>query len=209
MTQHGVGQVPVVAGSEVVGIVTRTDLIKLWGAPHTSHPDGARSSKSWPCAARASAGLLQNASELAQEMGYALYVVGGFVRDLLLGEPNLDMDLVVEGDAIRLARRLGRSIGARTRSHKRFGTAKIILEEQVAAVWHPLPRLCHGADGVLLPLGGLPEVESSSIKADLHRRDFTINTLAIRLDSGHYGELLDFYGGEQDLKRAWSGRSTA
>jgi tRNA nucleotidyltransferase (CCA-adding enzyme) len=110
------------------------------------------------------------------------------------------MDLVVEGEAIRLARRLGRRVGARTRSHQRFGTAKVILEGResefgISSLDFATARLEFYAHSA-----ALPEVESSSIKADLHRRDFTINTLAIRLDSGHYGQLLDFYGAEQDLE---------
>jgi tRNA nucleotidyltransferase (CCA-adding enzyme) len=133
-------------------------------------------------------------------MDYALYVVGGFVRDLLLDESNLDMDLVVEGDAIRLARRLGRRISARTRSHQRFGTAKIILEGREDEFGVPALDFATARMEFYAHSAALPEVERSSIKADLHRRDFTINTLAIRLDSGHYGRLLDFYGGEQDLR---------
>jgi tRNA nucleotidyltransferase (CCA-adding enzyme) len=200
MTQFGVGQVPVVSHDEIVGVVTRTDLIKGWAAP--SHQPPRRRE----IAAKIEAALpgpllslLRQASELAQEMNYPLYVVGGFVRDLLLGAPTLDMDLVVEGDAIQLARRLGRRAGIRTRSHKQFGTAKIVLEGReaefgISALDFATARLEFYAHSA-----ALPEVERSSIKADLHRRDFTINTLAIRLDSGHYGQLLDFYGGEQDL----------
>ncbi|MGD8474362.1 MAG: CBS domain-containing protein, partial [Anaerolineae bacterium] len=129
MTRFGVGQVPVVSEDEVVGVVTRTDLIKSWVAP-PSRPLRRRevAQKIEEALPDPLLDLLKRASELAQEMGYPLYVVGGFVRDLLLGEPTLDMDLVVEGDAIKLARRLGKGVGARTRSHKRFGTAKVILE---------------------------------------------------------------------------------
>jgi len=137
--------------------------------------------------------LLRRAAEAAQGLGYPLYIVGGFVRDLLLGRPNLDIDLVVEGNAIALARQLAGNGGGRVRSHARFGTAKWILDggESLDFVsarteFYPHPT-------------ALPEVESSSIKQDLHRRDFTINTMAIRLDGDRYGELLDFYGGEQDL----------
>jgi tRNA nucleotidyltransferase (CCA-adding enzyme) len=145
--------------------------------------------------------VLHLAGDLADEMGYSLYVVGGFVRDLLLDIPNLDLDLVVEGDAIRLARKLSRRIGGQVRSHARFHTAK----------WLP-----DAGDSSLSEIGmldfvtartefyehptALPQVERSSIKQDLHRRDFTINTLAICLNGGRYGELLDFYGGEADLR---------
>ena len=201
MTRFGVGQVPVVSEDEVVGVVTRTDLIKSWVAP-PSRPLRRRevAQKIEDALPDLLLDLLKRASELAQEMGYPLYVVGGFVRDLLLGEPTLDMDLVVEGDAIKLARRLGKGVGARTRSHKRFGTAKVILEGREAEFGVPSLDFAAARLEFYAHSAALPEVERSSIKADLHRRDFTINTLAIRLDSDHYGQLLDFYGGEQDLK---------
>ncbi|MEJ2207531.1 MAG: CBS domain-containing protein [Anaerolineae bacterium] len=200
MTRHGIGQVPVVENDEVVGVVTRTDLIKLWTTPPQ------RPSRRREIAAKIQAALpeplldlLRQASEMAQDLGYPLYVVGGCVRDLLLGEPNLDMDLVVEGDAIGLARRLARRIGARSRSHRRFGTAKIILEGREDEFGIPSLDFATARLEFYAHSAALPEVESSSIKADLHRRDFTINTLAIRLDSDYYGKLLDFYGGERDL----------
>jgi tRNA nucleotidyltransferase (CCA-adding enzyme) len=201
MTRFGVGQVPVVSEEEIVGVVTRTDLIKSWAAP-PSRPLRRRevAQKIEEALPDPLLVLLKQASELAQEMGYPLYVVGGFVRDLLLEEPTLDMDLVVEGDAIKLARRLGKGVGARTRSHKRFGTAKIILEGREAEFGVPSLDFAAARLEFYPHSAALPEVERSSIKADLHRRDFTINTLAIRLDSDHYGQLLDFYGGEQDLK---------
>ena len=201
MTEHGVGQVPVTDDGEVVGVVTRTDLIKRWTAPPR------RRLRRREIAAKIEAALpaplldlLHQASEIAQEMEVPLYLVGGFVRDLLLDQPTLDMDLVVEGDAIKLARRLGRHIGARTRSHKQFGTAKIMLEEHETDFGIPFLDFATARLEFYPSSAALPEVERSSIKADLHRRDFTINTLAIRLDPSHYGELLDFYGGEQDLE---------
>ncbi|MGD2206160.1 MAG: CBS domain-containing protein, partial [Anaerolineae bacterium] len=200
MTDFGVGQVPVMSGGEIVGVATRTDLIKLWATPPHQPPRRREIAQKIESALPTPLlNLLQRASELAQEMGYPLYVVGGFARDLLLGEPNLDMDLVVEGDAIRLARRLGRRVGARTRSHKRFGTAKIILEGREDEFGVPFVDFATARMEFYSHSAALPEIERSSIKADLHRRDFTINTLAIRLDSGHYSELLDFYGGKQDL----------
>lgn len=201
MIQFGVGQVPVVSQEEIVGVVTRTDLIKLWTSPPHQPPRQHEIAKKIEAALPGSLlELLRQASELAQEMDYPLYVVGGFVRDLMLSKPTLDMDLVVEGDAIQLARQVAARTSARTRSHRRFGTAKIILEGResefgVASLDFATARLEFYAHSA-----ALPEVERSSIKADLHRRDFTINTLAIRLDSGHYGMLLDFYGGEQDLE---------
>ncbi len=143
-------------------------------------------------------------------MGYSLYLVGGPVRDLLLGLPVVDLDLVVEGDAVRLARTLARQYGGRVVAHTRFGTAKWLLDdrvwEQVAGGAPPPDRAIPTVDFATARTEfytyptALPEVERSSIKQDLHRRDFTINTLAIRLDPPYWGELLDFYGGEADLR---------
>ena len=199
MMEHSLGQVPVVEGGEVIGIVTRTDLIKLWSAP----PQRPRRTEIAQLVENALPApllqLIQKASQMAAQMDFSLYMVGGFVRDLLLGTPTLDLDLVVEGNAIALARRLQKKVGGRVTSHARFGTAKLILDEQA----FPIPYL----DFVTARTEfyehptALPQVERSSIKQDLHRRDFTINTLAICLDPDRYGELLDFYGGEQELKR--------
>jgi tRNA nucleotidyltransferase (CCA-adding enzyme) len=200
MMEQGLGQVPVVEDGEVIGVVTRTDLIKLWSeCPRPSRREeiAALIETALPSPLL---DLIREASETASKMGYALYSVGGFVRDLLLSIPNLDIDLVVEGDAIRLAKRLRRRVGGRVRSHARFGTAKLLFDNGGARYGIPsLDFVTARAEFYEHPTA-LPQVERSSIKQDLHRRDFTINTLAVRLDPEHYGELLDFYGGEQDLR---------
>jgi tRNA nucleotidyltransferase (CCA-adding enzyme) len=206
MTDHDWGQVPVLDPNtgELLGIVTRTDLIKQW--------TGASPRSGETLEQRMAAGLpprlldwLRQAGVSAEELGYRLYAVGGFVRDLILGVPNMDIDLVVEGDAIQLAQRLAERLGGHVRSHRRFGTAKWIVPDELRA---------RGNGNGLLPAfldfvsartefyehpTALPTVERSTIKQDLHRRDFTINTLAIRLDSQRWGELLDFYGAKKDL----------
>jgi tRNA nucleotidyltransferase (CCA-adding enzyme) len=200
MTDHGVGQVPVVENGHVLGIVTRTDLIKLW----TVHERPSRRqeiqqllSKSLPAPLL---DLLVQARDTANRMGYSLYVVGGFVRDLLLGKPTLDLDLVVEGDAIALAQELVKQVKGRVRSHDRFGVAKIILGGTAGTNLPPWLDFVTARTEFYQHPTALPEVERSSIKQDLYRRDFTINTMAICLDRDHYGELLDFYGGERDLR---------
>ncbi len=199
MMEHNLGQVPVVEGGEIIGIATRTDLIKLWSAP----PQRLRRVEIAQLIESALPPpllkLIQKASQTAAQMDFSLYVVGGFVRDLLLGIPTLDLDLVVEGNAIALARRLQKKVGGRVKSHSRFGTAKLILDKQAFSIPY-LDFVTARTEFYERPTA-LPQVERSSIKQDLHRRDFTINTLAICLDPGRYGELLDFYGGEQDLIR--------
>lgn len=201
MIEHNLGQVPVVENGDFVGIVTRTDVIKLRarGAQHAQPLDlRRRMDEALPEGYRA---LLLRARDTANAMGYSLYIVGGFVRDLLLGAPNLDLDLVVEGDAIRMARALGQELGERVRSHSRFGTAKIILEGTAGPDVPPSLDFVTARTEFYERPSELPQVERSSIKQDLYRRDFTINTMAICLDRDRYGELLDYYGGLRDLER--------
>ncbi len=200
MTDHGVGQVPVVEDGHVLGIVTRTDLIKLWSAgaqPSRREEIQGLLRRSLPVPLL---DLLLRARDTANEMGYSLYIVGGLVRDLLLGLPTLDLDLVVEGDAVALAKDLARQLKARVRSHARFGTAKVILGGTGGTSLPPSLDFVTARTEFYQHPTALPEVERSSIKQDLYRRDFTINTMAISLDRDRYGELLDFYGGERDLE---------
>ncbi|MBI2845668.1 MAG: CBS domain-containing protein [Chloroflexi bacterium] len=201
MLDQGLGQVPVVDNGQILGIVTRTDLIKLWASPPQPSRAGeikARMEKALPHNLLA---VLHQASGTAQEMGFNLYLVGGFVRDLLLGLPNLDIDLVVEGGAIALARRLAGELKARAHTHPTFGTAKLLFEQEPSPI-APLSSLdlATARTEFYEHPTALPSVERSSIKQDLGRRDFTINTLAISLREKSYGELLDFYGGAKDLE---------
>jgi tRNA nucleotidyltransferase (CCA-adding enzyme) len=205
MMKEGLGQVPVADEGKVIGIVTRTDLIKLWTQPPQPSRADEIAERLTTTVPKALLGLLREAGRLAARQGDSLFIVGGFVRDLLLGSPTLDIDLVVEGDAIQLAHQLAKRYGGRIRSHQRFGTAKwLINDSQISVSDAQLPE---SLDFVTARTefyqhpSALPEVERSSIKQDLHRRDFTINTLAIQLDPNCYGELLDFYGGENDLQR--------
>ena len=199
MIEHSLGQVPVVEDGRFVGIVTRTDLIKLW-TPSLATPRALQLrqmlTETLPEELQR---LLIKTRDTANAMGYSLYIVGGFVRDLLLGSPTLDLDMVIEGDAIGMAHRLAPQIGGRVRSHARFGTAKVILEgERPEGVPQSLDFVTARTEFYERP-SVLPQVERSSIKQDLYRRDFTINTMAICLDHDRYGELLDYYGGERDL----------
>lgn len=212
MIESDLGQVPVIEKNKIIGIVTRTDLIKPWGAAPPARAENlAQRLEQWLPPDLAT--LLRNASATARDLGYNLYIVGGFVRDLLLNQPNLDLDLVVEGDAMALARVLEQKFGGRVHTHSRFGTAKWILKERKEDKGAPSGAL----PSFNLPLASLdfstartefyahpsalPEVETSSIKQDLRRRDFTINTLAICLDPERYGQLLDPFGGQADLER--------
>ncbi len=192
--------VPVVEDGRPVGVVTRADLLRALGEP--ADPVGLPGPVQHRSAGRMLAERLPPATverlrELggrARELGMHAYLVGGIVRDLLLRRPNQDVDVVVEGDAIALAEDLAPRWGARVRPHRPFGTAKVRFPDgsrldlaTARTEYYPRP-------------GALPAVEWSSLKLDLYRRDFTINTLAVRLDPGRFGEIIDFFGGLRDLK---------
>ena len=225
MIESGWGQIPVVdAEGEMVGIVTRTDLLKLWGEEKETPPKIPDVSRELgEILSDSQHRLLWLVGETATEMGHAVYVVGGFVRDLLLGRFDRtdratfqDMDLVVEGDAIALATHIRDKCGGRIVTHSRFGTAKWILDEPGYPITCPdlvgsdggpdQDRLPHHLDFVTARTEFyteptvLPTVEQGSIKLDLHRRDFTVNTLAVALTPDRWGDLLDFYGGLSDLR---------
>ncbi len=137
--------------------------------------------------------FMRLAGEVAHHQGQRLYLVGGMVRDLLLGKPNFDLDLVVEGDAINLARQLARTTQGKTVTHPRFNTAKLQWDK-----WSV--DLASARSETYVKPGALPRVKLSSIENDLSRRDFTINTMAVHLNPAHYGELIDLHGGRDDLK---------
>ncbi len=212
MIEHQWGQVPVAdpTSGEVIGIVTRTDLLNSLSAG--SHSNGsaslaARLERAIPPALLALLKLIASHAERAES---ALYLVGGFVRDLLLDAPASDFDLVVEGDAIRLATSLASKFGGKVNSHQRFGTAKWALDPNNAALNSAIGSKPEGLPKSLDLVSArtefyprpsaLPSVAEASIKLDLHRRDFSINTLALRLDGDHYGQLLDYWGGGRDLR---------
>ena len=138
-------------------------------------------------------GLVKKASDIARRKNLRLYLVGGIVRDLLLGQPNLDIDLVVEGDAIGLAKEFAGEIDGKLTVHPMFNTAKV-----TAGKWS-IDFAMARTETYAKP-GALPTVKAGTLKTDLFRRDFTINAMAVRLNPEHYGEPIDLYDGFDDLK---------
>lgn len=134
------------------------------------------------------------ADEIAGDLRQSLYLAGGAVRDLLLGRTNLDVDLVTEGDVAALASILAERLQGRMLLHGRFGTAKVRWNGSSADL--AMAR----AETYDRP-GALPKVRPGSIEEDLGRRDFTINSMAVRLDRANFGKKVDPYGGAEDLKR--------
>jgi tRNA nucleotidyltransferase (CCA-adding enzyme) len=199
---------PVIEGESLVGVVTRTDLLNLLIRQSQRSKTGQRQPAQEHLHARTrnivkfmrerlSARLmeiLRQIGRVATDLGCDAYVVGGFVRDLLLYRANEDLDIVIEGDGIAFARAFAPLVQARVHSHAKFGTAVIIfpdgLKIDIASArmeYYKFPA-------------ALPTVEMSSIKLDLFRRDFTINTLAIQLNKEKFGILIDFFSAQKDIK---------
>jgi tRNA nucleotidyltransferase (CCA-adding enzyme) len=137
--------------------------------------------------------LLQVAAQVADEMGLAVYAVGGFVRDLLLGVKNEDVDLTVEGDGIAFARHLAATIEGTCKRPSEFGTAVVLARDS-----HKIDVATARSETYKHP-AALPTVQPGTIRDDLFRRDFTINTLAFALHGPQAFALLDWYGGYADL----------
>ncbi len=206
---HNQRCIPVVEEGQLVGVVTRTDLLRhMIGdrqfeeqGPLVGPGRGRLRLKRKSLARLIDAQLpkflrqiLHQLGQVADQQGVKVYLVGGFVRDLLLRQENLDVDLVVEGDGIQFSEAFAATTACRIRSHAKFGTAVIILPDgfkiDVASArleYYDRP-------------GALPRVEYASIRHDLYRRDFTINTLTISLNQNKFGQMLDFFGGQRDLK---------
>lgn len=136
--------------------------------------------------------VLRRVVALAERRGEALYLVGGAVRDLLLGADQLDIDLVVEGDALDLAAAAAKELGARAVTHRRFGTA-VVQDERFRL------DLARARTERYERPGTLPSVQPARLADDLARRDFSINAMALRLSGTLAGELIDPHGGRADL----------
>jgi tRNA nucleotidyltransferase (CCA-adding enzyme) len=186
------GRVAVLEDGAVVGVVTRSDLLRALGErPEVEVEPGA-----------SLAGELSGLTELAEvfeavaaasEPYDGVYLVGGTVRDILLGEPNFDVDIAVEGDAIGLARSVADALDGRVRAHSKFGTAVVVYsgDQRIDVVtarteFYDAPA-------------ALPSVEHATIREDLFRRDFTINAMAVSLKGEDFGRLVDPFHGRRDL----------
>ncbi len=186
------GRIAVLRGEELVGVVGRADLLRaLEGvAPRPTAPTETIAAE------LQSIGRLAPIVDAVAALGDrapAVYLVGGTVRDVLLGEENLDVDIAVEGDAIAFARDLAQALGGRYTPHERFGTAIVSYgeDERVDVVttrteFYDSP-------------GALPTVERAGLQEDLNRRDFTINAMAASLRAEDFGLLVDPHGGRPDL----------
>ncbi len=205
----GAERLPVSEHGRLVGIVTRSDLLgQLYGAtmPHWHQtlyrggvqPDAATAQAELVYRAAAlparAAEVLRAAGQVARETAVPAYAVGGFIRDLLLAQGNLDLDLVVEGDGPAFAARLAPRLGARLEQVPRFRAAHLFLPGGMRLDITSARREFYEY------AAALPLVEQGNLRDDLYRRDFSINAMAVRLTPAGLGDLIDFFGGHADLK---------
>jgi tRNA nucleotidyltransferase (CCA-adding enzyme) len=198
---------------DVVGIATRTDVLAAYQGRWEQERSEATQPQVYAIQALADhpffGKLFKACSALSDDFA-GVYLVGGFVRDLLLEQPNADIDIAVEGDGIEFGNRLATQLGGRIRAHRKFKTAVVLLS----------PAILGEAPAWLRPTGepfhvdvattrtefydypaALPRVEHASIRQDLFRRDFTINAMAISLSGRDFGTVIDFFGGLRDLRQ--------
>ena len=234
MVTFDIGRLPVLDAGELLGIVTRTDVLRERHEESHQlcpvHPEQGSQRWRWMREADVWDGLrshlnpklwqlLETAAQAAQERGWQLYLVGGAVRDVLRGMQSpqetevvlTDIDLVVDG--FHQSATVGAGVELATVLQERFAGARLDVHgafQTAALLWHNDPVF----DSLWLDIATArtefypypaanPEVEASSIRQDLYRRDFTINALAIRLTTPRQGKLLDFFGGVLDLQRGW------
>ncbi|MFC1576444.1 CBS domain-containing protein [Candidatus Omnitrophota bacterium] len=214
MLEEGIGRLPVLKNRKLVGIISRTDVLKtvhreIFRKHKHSKQRRIRfniSTKMKRVLPRQILVMLHAIGRVANREGYRAFVVGGFVRDMLLRVRNFDIDVVVEGDAIAFGKKLADIFKGSLVAYRKFGTSTVVMD------WPKGVRRPAGAgpkfkmdfatarrESYERP-AALPTVEFSSLKDDLQRRDFTINAMAASLNKSTFGQLIDFFGGEKDLE---------
>lgn len=206
MVHYDIGRLPVLEEGQIVGIVSRSDILRL--VHGSAVPTEVELMRDRSQAMREDIlqllhdlpkeinKLLSSVQRVADKLGYSVYIVGGFVRDLLLKVPTQDLDFVVEGDGHAFAKALFKSLDeGQLVLHEQFGTARIEFPDG-----SHLDVAKSRWEYYAFP-GALPQVEESRLRDDMFRRDFTINAMAIAINSTRYGELIDYYGGLRDLKQ--------
>ncbi len=200
--------IPVVdADNLMVGVVSRGDLLRVLHNDMLQQEDAAKVMFMGKAGApknlkslikeRLAKDVFRHLESIAQigdRLNISVYAVGGFVRDLFLNIPNQDIDIVVEGEGINFASCLAEELGGRVKSHEKFGTSVVIFPDgyRIDVATARMEYYEHP--------GALPTVEKSSIKSDLFRRDFTINSMAVKLTGTNAFCLIDFFNGERDLR---------
>jgi len=206
MIDNSVGRIPILRQNKIIGIITRKDILRYIVNNKSLASDIVKIKKTKTDIYEADIGskikalfpqniqsIFKAVSALSGKLHIRAYLVGGIVRDILLNSTNLDIDIVVEKNGIRFASELCKKLKASLYTHEKFKTSVIVLNDgshiDIATArieFYERPA-------------ALPSVEQGSIKQDLYRRDFTINSMAVSLEKENFGKLIDFFGGRKDL----------
>jgi len=217
MAEADIGRIPVLKDGILVGIITRTDLLRATNgvfnfsvSPILEEKYKSQNLKEYMQKILPSSvlNLLKLIGLYGNELGINVYVVGGFVRDLLLAirsesskrkkSITYDIDVVAEGDGLLFGKYVAEQLRAKYVEHTKFHTCSIFFkngENRTVRIDIATARTEYYEEA-----GELPKVELSTIKKDLYRRDFSINAMAIKLNSNSFGILLDFFNCKKDLE---------
>lgn len=194
------GVIPVVDKGMMTGVINRTDVLRSVHEGLFLKPREVKKrivlnlAKKMPLVLpKKIIALMKRIGALSNSAGFAAFAVGGLVRDLMLGIKNLDLDIVVEGDAIKLGHLLAGELKASIVVHRKFGTCSVITKDRLKI------DLATARKETYEKPAALPTVEFGPLKDDLVRRDFTINAMAISINRSTFGQLIDFFNGERDL----------
>ncbi len=202
MIENGVGRIPVIRDGMLVGLITRTDVIReVYHHEKSTRMTVAENMRSENVKKLMMKSLtleqyrfLEELGRIAQANDYRIYIVGGFVRDMLLERPNLDIDIVVEGNAVEFTKLIMTLKNVKAEIHQKFLTAKVYFIDEAVEIDFATAR----SEYYEYP-GALPSVDQAHLKKDLYRRDFTINALAIALNQNVFGRLIDYFGSRKDI----------
>ncbi len=213
MMKKDKGRIPVIKDNKLVGIVTRTDVLKKVHGSFFAQKSEARpqlanlSGKMTKALPGRLMQLVRLIGKEADALGINVFLVGGFVRDLVMGEKNFDLDIVVEGDAMHFGKILADKMKGSLVIHKKFGTSTVV-KEWPGWLGPPLHSdnkfkidVATAREEVYEKPAALPTVKFSSLREDLYRRDFTINAMAVSINRKNFGLFIDFFGGLEDLER--------
>ncbi|MGM9567003.1 MAG: CBS domain-containing protein, partial [Clostridia bacterium] len=206
MVEHNVGRVPVMENGELVGIVTRTDFLEMiyGNKVNPQHLTYRKRTGGKDCINLLDAlektlpkqmfHILGRIASLADREGISAFLVGGLVRDLLMERRSVDLDIVVEGDGIAFAEKVATMVDGSVSSYPKFGTATVVINGVVKI------DIAGARTEFYEYPAAKPQVEMSTLKQDLFRRDFTVNAMALSLNYETFGLLIDYYNGCEDLK---------
>lgn len=212
LSRRDVGLVPVLKSKKLVGMITRNDVLKILHQglivdkriarrlTPTARPIqnlARRMQRSMP---KKIMRLLRLIGDMAQEKHSAVFVVGGFVRDIIMGMKNFDIDIVMEDDAIEFSRRFSEKVKGSLVVHKKFGTATVVMPWSLTGSERFKVDIATARKEKYKTPAALPDVEFSSLRDDLYRRDFTINAMAITINKNNFGQLIDFFEGRRHLQ---------